>query len=94
MSPCSAPGTPGKTTFISQLALELAKDHGRDAPPFDVVRVNLQRVLSIPGLIGCVHDAMVDHPNKTLRRQARRQMSVLEKEIGFDIKIIKGAVRR
>jgi hypothetical protein len=88
------PRDTGKTTFISQLALELAKDHGRDAPPFDVVRVNLQRVLSIPGLIGCVHDAMVDHPNKTLRRQARRQMSVLEKEIGFDIKIIKGAVRR
>ena len=88
------PRDTGKTTFISQLALELAKDHGPDAPPFDVVRVNLQRVLSIPGLIGCVHDAMLDHPNKTLRRQARRQMSVLEKEIGFDIKVIKGAVKR
>ena len=88
------PRDTGKTTFVSQLALELAKDHGPDAPPFEVVRVNLQRVLSIPGLIGCVHDAMLDHPSKALRRQARRQMSVLEKEIGFDIKVIKGAVKR
>jgi hypothetical protein len=88
------PRDTGKTTFISQLALELAKDHGPDAPPFEVVRVNLQRVLSIPGLIGCVHDAMLGHPNRALRRQARRQMSVLEKEIGFDIKVIKGAVKR
>jgi AAA domain len=88
------PRDTGKTTFVSQLALELAKEHGRDAPPFEVVRVNLQRVLSIPGLIGSVHDAMLDHPSKTLRRQARRQMSVMEKEIGFDIKVIKGAVKR
>jgi hypothetical protein len=88
------PRDTGKTTFVSQLALELAKDHGPDAPPFEVVRVNLQRVLSIPGFIGCVHDAMVDHPSKALRRQARRQMSVLEREIGFDIKVIKGAVKR
>ena len=88
------PRDTGKTTFVSQLTLELAKDHGPDAPPFEVVRVNLQRVLSIPGLIGCVHDAMLEHPSKALRRQARRQMSVLEKEIGFDIKIIKGAVKR
>lgn len=84
----------GKTTFTTQLALELAKDHGPDAPPFDVVRVNLQRVLSLPGFIGCVHDALTGHPDKRLRRAAQRQMSVLEKEIGFDIKLIKGGVRR
>ncbi len=84
----------GKTTFTTQLALELAKDHGPDAPPFDVVRVNLQRVLSLPGFIGCVHDALTGHPDKRLRRAAQRQMSVLEKEIGFDIKVIKGGVRR
>ena len=84
----------GKTTFTTQLALELAKDHGPDAPPFDVVRVNLQRVLSLPGFMGCVHDALTGHPDKRLRRAAQRQMSVLEKEIGFDIKLIKGGVRR
>lgn len=88
------PRDTGKTTFVSQLGLELLKNHGADAPPFDVVRVNLQRVVSIPGFIGCVHDAMLEHPSRTIRRHARRQITVLEKEIGFDIKVIKGTVRR
>jgi hypothetical protein len=88
------PRDTGKTTFTNQLALELGKSHGDDAPPFDVVKVNLQRVVSIPGFIGCVHDAMVSHPVKHLRRAAQRQIGALEKEIGFDIKVIKGSVRR
>jgi hypothetical protein len=88
------PRDTGKTTFTSQLALELAREHGPDAPPFDVVRINLQRVVSIPGFIGCVHDAMVEHPVKRVRRAAQRQISVLETEIGFDIRVIKGSVRR
>jgi hypothetical protein len=83
----------GKTTFTNQLALELQKSHGPDAPPFDVVKINLQRVVSLPGFIGCVHDAMVAHPVKRLRRAAERQIGVLEKQIGFDIKVIKGMVR-
>jgi hypothetical protein len=88
------PRDTGKTTFTSQLALELARDHGPDAPPFDVVRINLQRVVSIPGFIGCVHDAMVSHPVKRVRRAAQRQISALETQIGFDIRVIKGSVRR
>lgn len=88
------PRDTGKTTFTNQLALELARTHGEDAPPFDVVKINLQRVVSIPGFIGCVHDAMVSHPDKKLRRAAQRQIGVLEKEIGFDIKLIKGSVKR
>ena len=88
------PRDTGKTTFVNQLALELAKSHGDDAPPFDIVKVNLQRVVSLPGFIGCVHDAMVGHPVKRLRRAAQRQIGALEKEIGFDIKVIKGTVRR
>ena len=32
------PRDTGKTTFTNQLALELAKEHGPDAPPFDVSR--------------------------------------------------------
>jgi hypothetical protein len=52
------------------------------------VKINLQRVVSIPGFIGCVHDAMIGHPVKQLRRAAQRQVSALEKEIGFDIKVI------
>ena len=43
------PRDTGKTTFTNQLALELSKSHGDDAPPFDVVKVDLQRVVSIPG---------------------------------------------
>jgi len=87
------PRDTGKTTFTNRLALELAKSHGHGAPPFDVVKVNLQRVVSIPGFIGCVHDAMIGHPVKRLRRAAARQISALEKEIGFDIKVIKGTVK-
>ena len=37
---------------------------------------------------------MVGHPVKQLRRAAQRQIGALEKEIGFDIKVIKGSVRR
>jgi hypothetical protein len=88
------PRDTGKTTFTNQLALELAKSHGEDAPPFDVIKINLQRVVSIPGFIGCVHDAMTSHPSKQLRRAAQRQIGALEKEIGFDIKVIKGSVKR
>jgi hypothetical protein len=88
------PRDTGKTTFTNQLALELAKAHGDDAPPFDVVKVNLQRVVSIPGFIGCVHDAMTTHPVRRLRRAAQRQIAALELEIGFDIRVIKGSVKR
>jgi hypothetical protein len=87
------PRDTGKTTFTNQLAFELGKTHGDDAPPFDVVMVNLQRVVSIPGFIGCVHDAMTSHPVKSVRRAAQRQIGALEKEIGFDIRVIKGTVR-
>lgn len=88
------PRDTGKTTFTNQLAVELERDHGREAPPFDVVKVDLQRVVSIPGFIGCVHDAMTGHPVKRLRRAALRQIGVLEQEIGFDIKLFKGSVKR
>lgn len=88
------PRDTGKTTFTNQLALELAKSHGEGAPPFDVIKVNLQRVVSIPGFIGCVHDAMIGHPVKRMRRAAQRQIGALEKEIGFDIKVVKGSVKR
>jgi len=87
------PRDTGKTTFTNQLALELVKEHGPDAPPFAVVMINLQRVVSLAGFIGCVHDAMVGHPVKQVRRAAQRSVAALEKEIGFDIKVIKGSVR-
>ena len=58
-----------------------------------MVKVNLQRVVSIPGFIGCVHDAMTHHSVKRVRRAAERQIGALEKEIGFDIRVIKGTVQ-
>jgi hypothetical protein len=88
------PRDTGKTTFTNQLRLELERDHGPDAPPFAVVTVDLQRVVSLAGFIGCVHDAMTNHPEKRLRRAALRQIGALEKEIGFDIKVIRGSVRQ
>jgi hypothetical protein len=87
------PRDTGKTTFTNQLALELRREHGPDAPAFDVVKVNLQRVVSIPGFIGCVHDALSGHPDRQLRRAAHRQFEALQKEIGFDIRVIKGSVK-
>jgi hypothetical protein len=50
--------------------------------------------MSLPGFIGCVHDAMTGHPVKRVRRAAQHQIEALEKEIGFDIKVVKGAVKR
>src|SRR3954454_3073458 len=88
------PRDTGKTTFTTQLTRELRRTHGPDAPPHTVVRVNLQRCFSIPAFIGCVHDALVGHPEKRVQREARKQLAVLEKEVGFDIKVIKGSVRR
>jgi hypothetical protein len=88
------PRDTGKTSFTVQLANELAVDHGADAPPHAVVRINLQRTFSIAAFNACVHDALLSHPDRRLQREARRRLAVLEKEIGFDIKVIKGAVRR
>ncbi len=86
------PRDTGKTTFTTQLTHELSRSHGQDAPPHEVVRINLQRAMSIPAFCACVHDALSAHPEKALRREARRQMQVMEKEIGFDIRVVKGNV--
>jgi hypothetical protein len=88
------PRDTGKTTFTTQLMHELGRAHGRDAPPHAVVRVNLQRAMSVPAFCACVHDALASHPDKALRREARRQLQVMEKEIGFDIKVVKGSLKR
>ena len=65
------PRDTGKTTFTVQLARELERSHGDDAPPHTVVRVNLQRCFSIPAFIGCVHDALLSHPQRRIQREAR-----------------------
>jgi hypothetical protein len=50
--------------------------------------------MSVAAFCACVHDALISHPGRSLRREARRQLEVLEKEIGLDIKVVKGTVRR
>jgi hypothetical protein len=59
-----------------------------------MVRINLKRALSIPAFISCVNDALKEHPEQTVRRAAARELEVLEREIGFDLKVVKGSVRR
>jgi hypothetical protein len=88
------PRDTGKTSFISQLASELALDHGDGAPPHTVIQINLQRAFSIPAFNACIHDALVNHPDRRIKRETRKQFAMLEKEIGFDIRVIKGMVRR
>jgi uncharacterized protein len=88
------PRDTGKSTFLTALDRELAIEHEPDTPPYTIVRVNLKRALSIPAFISCVNDALEEHPVHAVRRAARRELEVLERELGFDLKIIKGAVRR
>jgi hypothetical protein len=83
----------GKTTFTIKLTDELQKSDGDDIPPFTVIRVDLQRAFSIAAFIACVHDGMVRHPEARVREQVRKQLSLLEKEIGFDFKLIKGGAK-
>jgi hypothetical protein len=46
------------------------------------------------GVGGVDHAPRPGGPEKRLRRAAQRQLGALEEEIGFDIKVIKGAVRQ
>jgi hypothetical protein len=85
------PPDTGKTSFTTRLAHELALDHGADAPAHAVVRIDLQHAFSIAAFNACVHAALIDHPAKRIRREARTQFAVLEKEIRFDVAILGGA---
>jgi energy-coupling factor transporter ATP-binding protein EcfA2 len=88
------PRDTGKSTFLTALARELEIEHEADAPPYTMIRVNLKRALSIPAFISCVNDALKEHPVHAVRRAAVRELEVLEREIGFDLKVVKGTVRR
>jgi hypothetical protein len=84
----------GKSTFLTVLGRELAVEQEPDAPPHAMIRIDLKRALSIPAFVACVDDALREHPEHAVRRAAARELEVLEREIGFDLKIVRGAVRR
>jgi hypothetical protein len=84
----------GKSSFLTVLQRELARRQDADAPAFVTVRVELKRALSIPAFISCVDDALRDHPVQAVRRAAARELELLERELGFDLRIIKGSVRK
>jgi hypothetical protein len=84
----------GKSSFLSVLERELAAQQETDAPPYVTIRVELKRALSIPAFISCVNDAVSEHPAQAVRRAAARELEVLERELGFDLKVLRGSVRR
>jgi hypothetical protein len=81
----------GKTTFIGQLAAELAVDHSDDAPPWELIRIDLRRVISPAAFIGAVIDAARTHTS--LARRALSEFRRLEKEIGINLGVIKAGAR-
>src|SRR5215207_4643343 len=83
----------GKSTFLTVLGRELAAEQEPDAPPHAMIRIDLKRALSIPAFVACVDDALREHPEHAIRRAAARELEVLEREIGFDLKIVRGATR-
>ena len=84
----------GKSTFLTALARELAVAHEADAPPHAVVRVDLKRALSIPAFVSCVADALRDHPDPLVRRAGARELEVVERQLGFDLKVVRGSTKR
>jgi energy-coupling factor transporter ATP-binding protein EcfA2 len=88
------PRDTGKSTFLTALARELRREHEADAPPHLMVRVNLKRALSIPAFSSCVDHALRHHPDHAIRRAASRELEVLERELGVDLKVVRATVKR
>ncbi|MBA3300645.1 MAG: ATP-binding protein [Thermoleophilaceae bacterium] len=88
------PRDTGKSTFITSLGRALAAEQEDDAPPHVMIRVDLKRALSIPAFISCVDDAIKEHPDPVVAARGRSELEVLERELGFDLKLIKGSVKR
>lgn len=83
----------GKTTFLAELRGELAREHEADAPPWELVVIDLRRAISLPAFIGAVADALANHPSRGVRRRARTAIARLEKEIGLNLGVLKAGVR-
>jgi DNA polymerase III delta prime subunit len=83
----------GKTSFTLDLRRELELEHEADAPPWELVRVDLRRVISLPAFVGAVSDAVDAHPSKKLRRRASAAFKTYEKEIGVNLGVVKAGIR-
>ena len=83
----------GKSSFLSKLSQELERDHGAGAGAHVVIRIDLKRALSLTAFISAVHDGMTSHPERAVRERAREQIGLLEKEVGFDIRLVKASLR-
>jgi DNA polymerase III delta prime subunit len=83
----------GKTSFTLDLRRELAREHEADAPPWELIRVDLRRVISLSAFIGAVSDAVEAHPSKGLRRRATAAFRTYEKEIGVNLGVVKAGIR-
>ncbi len=83
----------GKTSFTLQLRNELALDHEPDAPPWQLLRIDLRRAISLPAFIGAVRTALERHPDAQLRRRASDAWRRLEKNIGINLGAVAAGVR-
>lgn len=83
----------GKTSFTLQLRRELAFDHEPDAPPWQLLRIDLRRAISLPAFIGAVRTALERHPDGQLRRRAGDAWRRLEKNIGINLGVVAAGVR-
>jgi AAA ATPase domain len=83
----------GKTSFTLELRRELARDHESDAPPWQMLRVDLRRAISLPAFIGAVRTALDRHPDGQLRRRAGDAWRRLEKTIGINLGVVAAGVR-
>lgn len=83
------PRDTGKSTFLTSLRNALAVDHEADAPPYEMLQINLKRALSIPAFISCVDDSLRSHQRPHVRAAAEREFEVVERELGISFKAFK-----
>lgn len=83
----------GKSSFALELQKELAKDHGPDAPPWESIRIDLRRAISIPAFVGAISSAVDSHPSKKLRRRVQGGFNRLEKHMEINLGVVKAGFR-
>lgn len=88
------PRDTGKSTFLTSLSRELELEHEADAPPFEMIRINLKRAVSIPAFISCVDDALREHPKTAVRIAAQKELELVERQLEINFKIFKTSAKR